>query len=282
MIEHIKNIQNLYGDDVYVQIPNGIFKTLSQNTRSKNGSANTKQSSFAYAYVAIVSLLYKYTHFVDIDNSTYIQNSDIKELLGYSRTTKSIDHIIKKGGLLDNLGLTTTTKDYPVGFEYSSDSINGVAMRTFTTINDIKNDDSSYYELIKGIVKNRNYEIKEPTYFISQDDGNGTLYDYSDTHKVSLEEIITFIEDENLDNIDMYIYFFLKSKCEGYKDNTNSIKLLFIVSQTGMCKFAFYNHLQNLKDKGYVEVDHKGWTSGSTAKIEANSYKFNGIVKNLI
>lgn len=268
-------MQKLYGDDVYVQIPNGIFKILSNNTKSKSGGANTKQASFAYAYLAVVSLLYKYTHFVDIDNSVYIQNSDIKELLGYSRTTKSIDHIIKKGGLLDSLGLTATTKDYPIGFEYSSNTINGVAIRTFTTINDIKDDDS--YELIKSIVKNRNYEIKEPTFLFNRDGENGTLYDYSDTHKVSLEEVIAFIEGENLDNIDMYIYFFIKSKCKGYNGDTNSIRLSFIVSQTGVCKFAFYNHLQNLKDKGYVDVDHKGWTSGSDAKIEANSYKFNGV-----
>lgn len=110
MYEHFEGIKKLYGDSANVQIPNDIFKLLSSKIKNKNCSTNIKQVSFAYLYIILVSFLYKYTNFVYIDNGTYIQNTDIKELLGYSKTTKSIDSIIKKNGILDNIGLTITTK----------------------------------------------------------------------------------------------------------------------------------------------------------------------------
>src|SRR5205085_6833882 len=105
MYEHFKNIEFLYGEDVSIQIPNGIFKKLSSNIKNRNGSTNIQQTSFAYAYIVMNAFLYKYAHFVDVDNGTYIQNADIKGLLGYNKVTKTIDYIIKKGGVLDMIGL---------------------------------------------------------------------------------------------------------------------------------------------------------------------------------
>jgi hypothetical protein len=129
MYKHLENIGYLYGDGVSVQIPNGLFKDLSACIKNRNGSTNIQQVSFAYAYLVIIAFLYKYAHYIDIDNGTYIQNADIKELLGYSKTTKSIDNVIKKNGILDMMGLTETSKDYPIQFTINNnEKINNIPL----------------------------------------------------------------------------------------------------------------------------------------------------------
>lgn len=263
MYRHLESIEFMYGENAHVQIPNDIYKTLSSHIKNKNGSTKIQQSSFAYSYTIMIAFLYKYTFYVDVDKETYIQNADIKELLGYNRNTKSIDHIIKKDGLLDFTGLTKTIKDYPVSFATNNDEqINEIPIREFTTINSLDKTDDEYKK-IKKVVKNRNYEIKEPVFLFEYNDDLGTLYEYSNTHKVTIKEFMKFLDDEELNNIDFSIYCFIKSKCAGLAKNTKAIGLHIITSEIGISKDAFYAHLDILKKKGYIEVKHKGWTVGN-------------------
>lgn len=273
MKEHFLNIESLYGD-AGVQLPNTIFRDLSNAIK---GKANVQQVAFAYAYLVTIAFLYKYTNFVDIDNGTYIQNADIKELLGYNRTTKSIDHVIKKGGLLDMMGLTETTRDYPVRFVANPlETINKIPIREFVTIGDIDSTDSNY-DLIKGIVRNRRYEIKEPLFMTTQQGDNeyGTLYSYERTHKISIYEFLAIIFDDSMDNIDFLMYGYLKSKCKGYKDHMKAISLLKIITELGMDKSTFYKHIHVLEGKEYINVNHKGWKMNKD-EIELNEYFWKG------
>lgn len=277
MYNHFKNIENMYGK-AYVQIPNGVFRDLSQNIKSRN-QTNIKQASFAYAYLVTIAFLYKYAHFVDIDNGTYIQNKDIKQLLGYGKTTKTIDKIIKKNGILEQIGLIKTTKDYPISVEYTDEKINDINMREFVTISMLGTDNTNY-NMVKEIVKNNNYEIKEPSFMFEYDDDIGSLYNYERTHKVTLKEFLLFVQDEKLDNIDFLMYFFFKYKCLGLKDNLKSIALYKIILELGIGRDAFYLHLEKLKERNFIEVNHKGWRVAGEKhdkNIEANDYIFKGI-----
>jgi hypothetical protein len=272
MYDHFKNIEYLYGN-AYVQIPNGIFKDL-QYIQS-----NTQQSSFAYAYLVAIAFLYKYAHFVDVDNGTYVQNNDIKQVLGYGKSTKTVDKIIKKNGILEEIGLIATTKSYPVQFTDSGEEINGHLARDFITI-DMIDEDYVNYEVIKSTVKNRNYEIKEPTFFFDYKGDVGTLYDYSNTHKITIQEFMRIIYDESLDNIHFLLYGFFKSRCFGYKNNTQEIALYKIVEDAGVGKDAFYSRLDDLKKNGFLEVKHKPFVMGGERHditIEGNEYIFKGV-----
>lgn len=279
MYEHFYNIQFLYGN-ANVQIPNRVFKDLVFALKGKGGKVNIQQVSFAYGYLIIVTFLYKYAHFVDLDNGTYIQNSDIKQILGYGKTTKTVDKIIKKGGVLDQLGLTKTTKDYPIRFElHPTETINDIPLREFTTIHELDPDDY-YYTTIKKIVKNPNYEVKEPLFLIQEYEGvEGTLYSFEDTHKITIKELIHFIYSQDLDNVDFLLYAYFKSKCYGFKDNMRSIPLSVIISELGISRDAFYTHLEKLKDKGYMKVVHKGWRMPNQKYeyMDANDYYFVGV-----
>jgi hypothetical protein len=222
--------------------------------------------------------LYKYSHFVDLDNETYIQNADIKELLGYNRITKTIDYIIKKDGVLDQIGLTSTTKNFPIEtITNPIESINNIPLKEFVTLEELDKEGLSY-KLVRSIVKNRNYTIKEPLFLFEYKEQMGTLYEYGNTHKIKIDEIMKFMFDDNLDNIDFIIYCFLKSKCYGYKDHMKPIGLNTIISELGIGKDAFYSHLQKLKDLGFIDVNHKGWVMGKEIEsLESNEYYFKGI-----
>lgn len=275
MIAHFKNIQYLYGDDAYIQMPNDIFKNLSRNIKNRSGSTNIRQSSFAYVYLVCIGFLYKYAQFVDLNNGTYIQNTDIKQILGYSKSTKSIDHIIKKNGVLENIGLIKTTKNYPVSVIYGEDEYNNLKIREFITINNIDKD-SIIYNKVKSIVKNRNYEIKEPTYMFEYNGNIGTLYDYSNTHKITINEFIKLVYDERFDNIDFMLYFFFKSRCYNLnKSNTKLISLMQIINEIGISKDSFYAHLKIMKDNKILSVIHKEWINDGEG--ESNEYSFIGI-----
>jgi hypothetical protein len=274
MIRHFENIKYLYGSSANVRLPNSIFKDLSDSIKT-----NGQQVAFAYVYCVTVAFLYKYAQFVDIDNSTYIQNADIKELLGYNRTTKTVDKIIKKNGVLDELGLTSTTRDFPVDFIKNSENIgiNTIPIREFITFSELDANGINY-TLIKQIVKNRNYEVKEPLFLTTGYEENefGTLYSIERTHQITIDEFLCFIKNNDLNNIDFLLYAFLKYKCKGFEDNMRSMTLNYILSELGMNADTFYNHLKAVKEKGLVDVSHKGWkTVGKN--LEANDYYWVGL-----
>ncbi len=279
MINHFESIKFLYGESSYVQIPNGIFKDLSQSIKDKKGGTNIQQSSFAYAYLVCLSFLYKYAHYVDVNNESYIQSNDIKRILGYSAKTKSIDYIIKKDGLLENIGLIETTEDFPVYTTYSTDKYNGIDIREFITVNDLKHgSDDILFKKIKSIVKNKNYAIKIPKFIFDYKGDVGTLYDYSNTHMINIKEFIGIIYDNKFDNIDFMLYAFFKSKCQNLNNNTKSIPLLRIISEIGMSKDSFYTHLKFIESKGLIKIAHKDWVMDSEMdNYEANDYKFIGL-----
>ena len=280
MKKHFEDIGYQDGN-ASIRLPNNIFRSLSSSIKNKSGSTNIQQVAFAYVFLITNAFLYKYSHFVNIDNGTYIQNSDVKELLGYNRTTKTIDKVIKKGGILDELGLTLTTKDYPVRFVMNpEEEINGIPLREFVTISELNVNDINYTR-IKGIVKNRNYEVKEPLFLTTGYEGNeyGTLYGIERTHEITLKEFMAFIFDDTLNNIDLLIYGYLKSMCKGYKDNMKAMAVYKIVLEIGIDRGAFYEHLEMLKKKKYIRVNHKEWKMKGEKYVdmEANEYYWMGV-----
>lgn len=264
-----------------VRLPNYIFDELAKSIKNKSGSTNIQQVAFAYVYLITSAFLYKYTNFVNIDNGTYIQNSDIKELLGYNRVTKSIDKVIKKNGILDDLGLTATTKNYPIRFIMNhEEKINDIPLREFVTIDELDNGDINY-TTIKDIVKNRNYEIKEPLFLTTSFAHSelGTLYNVERTHDITMREFMTFVFDDELDNIDFLIYGFLKSRCKGYKDHMKAIAVYKITSAIGIDRSTFYEHLKILKQRKFIKVNHKEWKmkGDEHVSMEANEYFWKGV-----
>lgn len=276
MIEHIDNIEKIYGK-AYVQIPNGIFRDLSESIKSRS-KTNIQQVSFSYSYLIINAFLYKYAHYVDVDNGTYLQNSDLKQILGYDKTTKTIDKVIKKNGILEEMGLVSSTKSFPVSVVYTHEMENGIKFREFI-LSETMDKSSDEYKSIKSIVKNRNYEIREPRFLFEYKGEVGSLYDYSNTHRVNIKEFLTLLKGEQFDNIDTMLYFYFKSKCYGLKYNKKSIPLSIIAKDLSIGQDSYYVRLERLEKSNYISAKRKGWKVLQPHEIqaEANDYTFKGI-----
>lgn len=277
----MRTLLNHYGDEASVQIPNELFLILVDGIKNKGEKSNVQQVAFGYSYTALISILYKYPFFLDVENGCYIQNGDIKEFLGYSRTTKTINRIIKRNGLLDEIGVTTTTKDYPLFFTSSPDeTINDIPIKDYYGFADLS--DEGEIErlggLAKGIIQNRNYEVKKPNFLLEPfgEREYGSLYDYSNTHTITVKEILYFFTHEYLNVIDFMIYAYLKSKCKGMPQNKKKIPLRRIIAEVGTDEKTLYVYFKRLKDVGVVRVDHRGWKA-LEGDSEANTYHWKGI-----
>lgn len=282
MIQHFKNIEYLYGKKASIQMPNGIFRELSACIKNSSENANSQQVSFAYAYLISIAFLYKYTNFVDLDNGTYIQNSDLKEVLGYSKETKSINRIIAKDGILEKMGLVETTKDFPVRHYLDrSDDLDGLPLWSFILKSEIDERDI-LYEAIKKTVKNRNYEIREPLFLTTgyKDNDYGTLYSLPRTHEITIHEFVQLLSNEETNNIDIMLYGYLKSKCKGYRYNAKDLSLQKILGETGLDSKSFYRHLDILKRHLYINVRHGKWRMKNPdrfIRMESNRYYWKGV-----
>lgn len=80
------NEYNGYESKLYM--PNEIFADLKANIK------NTPHIAFAYSYIYLVTWMYRYTK--HIVGQEVISNSTIKEILGYSAVTRTINYLIKK------------------------------------------------------------------------------------------------------------------------------------------------------------------------------------------
>lgn len=269
MYRHLSEIKYLYGDDAYVQMPNDIFCNIFNNVKS------FQQSSFTYSYLVLNAFLYKYAMFVDLNNKTYIQNSDIKQILGYSRTTKSVDYIIKNGGVLDKLGLTKTTREYPVITKMSDEKLGKINMIEFELKKDIFNSELESYKKIKEtilkIVKNKNYQVKIPIFLFELDNRFGTLYDYSNTHKIKISEFIKIIYNTELSSIGFLLYAYLKSRC--FYNKIINISTNNIMNDTGACRYTANKYIKKLESLNYININNINWSDGREL---ANEYFFIG------
>lgn len=264
-MNHFNNLRELY-NDASVQIPNGLFRDLSRSIKNKRGGTNIGQTSFGYTFLVMNAFLYKYAHYVDTANKTYIQNSDTKEILGYNRSTRSIDRIIKKGGILEEMGLVESTREFPIHVDIYRDS-NGFLVSDPITI-DMLDDDSDIRREVFEVVRNRNYEIREPLFLHEYKGDLGTLLDYSNTHKVTINEFTKLVFNESLNNTDMMVYYFIKSLAHGHTEI--AISQDRFMGALGMSTDTLYRSLSNLEKESAIKVEYQGWsTSGD---FSSNKY----------
>jgi hypothetical protein len=134
-----------FNTEEIIFMPNEIFEEL------KNNISNTQQLTFAYSYLYLITYLYRHCKYYNVGD---IDGNKIKEILGYSSNTRSINPIIKKGGLLDQMELTSTEKDFPT--EWHFDSFSGDLV--FDMLSEF---DEDYQVIIKEGLS-RKFTVKKP------------------------------------------------------------------------------------------------------------------------
>lgn len=186
-------------------IPNEIFDDISLIEGKGSGHI-----AFTYSYYYLVNWMYRYAKY----GQSPIDVKMIKQALGYSETNKTMDYIIKKGGVLDSINYTSTTSDYPVIWEFNKNSLK------ITTLNGL---DSYSKEKLKERHTNR-FNIKYPIKSFyrtieSESDQyeDGTYFDISNTHEIPFEVFLFCMSNKELGCAAFYLWSYLKMMNQMFK-----------------------------------------------------------------
>lgn len=238
----------------HIYMPNEIFTDLHKNIEK------IQHVVFAYAYYYYVCYLYRYCLYEGVTQS------DIKVKLTYDTQEKRLDYIIKKGGILDKIGYTQTTKDYPLS--WSMDEYNQIQFQTISDMN-FNSVEAKY------IITDKNAKVKYPIKMFhrtSEDLAdlhlNGTLYDISNTHDILFSVFDRCMTNKELGTTPFFIYSYIRHKNDLYGDyriGSRNLSLEIGVSEPTLFKYLFL-----LEKYSLLAIDHKQYVGKGG---EANLYK---------
>lgn len=243
-------------------MPNEIFNDL--KTIHDKGSSHV---AFAYSFYYLISWLYRYAKYGELD----IDVKMIKEVLGYNADNKKVNYLIKKNGLLDEIGYTYTDNDYPIAWDFNDGDI------LFTMLSDM--DDEVKKIMIKQ--KGRNFKIKVPVKAIwrnkeSEEENiwDGTFYDISYTHEMLFDVFVKCMENEDLGVTGFYLYGYLKYRCQWFDGKFNR-SIENIANDLGMSRNTADKYLTNLTKYGLINYQENENYMFYNEKIvrEAHTYE---------
>jgi hypothetical protein len=246
--------------EVNVYVPNEIFQDLKDSEMNRSNHL-----AFAYSYYYLCCWLYRYCKY----GHANIDVKMVKGMLGYSPNSKDIDFIIKKNGILDQMGYTFSSTDYPIAWDFNNGDI------LFTMLSELEDDIRKMVREQKG----KNYKIKIPVKGLwrdkqSEDEGieDGTFYDISNTHMIPYDVFDKCMNDKELGCTGFYLYGYLKYRCQWHEKYNSSFE--HIGNDTGVSKNTVEKYLFKLEQKGLVnrEEGESRFIDGQF-KRDANTYK---------
>jgi hypothetical protein len=187
----------------------------------------------------------------------------MKEKLQKSPIDKNVDYIIKNNGVLDTMGYTRTTSDYPLSWTIDSGFLE------FETISDRKSE-LGY----KTIIQDLNYKVKYPvkSFFRNPDSEiegllDGTFYEVANTHKIYYDVFDKCMSEKDLGTNAFYIYGYIKHKqgtLNTYRMASRNVKEELIMSDP-----TFRRYTDALEQHGLIKI-YRVKFSGKNG--EANGY----------
>lgn len=214
--------------DEFIRLSNG----KQRKKRGKNKGINITHVAFCYTYYFLITWLYRYgKHIV---NKVPIDNSRIKEILGYSADTKELNYIIKKNGLLDQIEYTRTTNDYVYWWTFSEDE--GLQFETIQEhIRQLKEDnvihtkqEAVQYNIIPDVPKKFTvkYPVKAFHRYVDDEEMkeeyektgyiDGTFYEVENTHIVQFEVFMYCMQNQQIGILGFYLYSFISRMNDKY------------------------------------------------------------------
>lgn len=244
-----------------VFMPNEIFADL----KCIEGSSHI---AFAYCYYYLSLWLYRYAKYGSINIDVKL----IKKTLGLYENNKTINYLIKKSGVLDEIGYTMSTTDYPVAYELSDQLLE------FHLLSELSDEDRNMMMTQRG----KNYKIKLPIKGLhrivdSYIDNcyDGVFYDVGNTHQVSWDIFARSMEDSQFGCTGFYIYSYLKWKCdmhtEGYDVSVHKLS-----SELGISIKTLSRYLNTLRQYNWIRCDVQDYVIGlDEDKRKSNRYYVN-------
>lgn len=224
-------------------MPNEIFEDIQNNIK------NSSHISFGYSYVYLCTWLYRYIKYYNVK---MFSGDEIKSILGYSKNNKTMNYIMKKDGLLEEMEYLESTKNFPVGWEYEKGEDLSFMM---------SDEYSDFKDIFPDIPKR--YFIKKPLkgFFRYKTEGDilyeiiGTFFEIDNTHNVPFEVFLFCMSNSEIGCTGFYLYSFLKCKCDLFKSGYDT-SLVNLSKQTKISERSLDKYLGLLKSHRMIDFYH--------------------------
>ncbi|ANC77199.1 hypothetical protein ABE65_010445 [Fictibacillus phosphorivorans] len=235
------------GYESKIYIPNEIFDDLKNNNDIKSPA----HKAFSYCYIYLATWLYRYAKhngIIEATSSTKEGTISMKEILGYNQMTKGLDYLIKKNGVLEEMGYLSTVKDYPISAMFEDGYLE------FSMLSDLDVEMQKY-------VKNRSsrkYTIKFPVkafYRFDDNDEDGTFYFIDNTTLIPFEVFLFCMSNEKLGCEAFYLYSYLQYKNQIFEGGYD-VSIENLALETGLNIRTLKNYLHLLKGYKMIQCMH--------------------------
>ncbi|MBE1557030.1 hypothetical protein [Sporosarcina limicola] len=243
-IEEISNLLQFneeYENKVYM--PNEIFTDLQKHIK------NTPHIAFSYSYIYLSHWLYRYVKHVNVG---VFDVGTIKQILGYAPTNQTLNYLIKKGGILDQIEYTESVKDFPISWTYSDGEELEFQMA------------SEYRDFIDHLpTVPKSFTLKYPVKGFTrvlEEDGEeyetiGTFYEVDNTHCILFDVFMDCLSNEKIGVNGFYLYSYLSHRCDIHMGGVD-VSLVNLASETGISETSLDKILGALKSFNLVSFQH--------------------------
>jgi hypothetical protein len=244
-------------NELPIYIPNEIFNDF----KNRIGVSTPSHLAFAYSYYYLSCYLYRYTKYGLGDK---FSDREILSYLGYSPSTKKLNYITKKNGILDQMGYTITTNNFPVLW-----GLDEHELPEFTLYKEFCQNNP---ELVIN-PQNKNFKIKFPLKAFHRHDWSiedrlhdGTFFEADNTHSINVEKFIKIMSNDNLGTTGFYVYGFLVYKCDKH-NNSYMTTFDYLNSDIGISVRTLKDYVKELCASGFIKVKNNGKEKPNTYQI---------------
>lgn len=255
--EEIENLLQYHDKESKIFMPNEIFTDL------KGAITNSSPHlAFSYSYTYLITWIYRHAKHMSKDG--IIDNGKLKEILGYNPTTKGLDYLIKKNGLLDQLGYTETVKDFPTSWTFDDGDLE------FDMYSDNK-------EMLTNWNLPRKYSIKYPVksfHRFDEEVEDGTFYEFTNTHCIPFEVFMYCMDNEQIGTIGFYLYSYIKRMNDMYVGGWD-ISIEKMINEISIPLRTLISYLDVLRKYKMIDVKYNQEFFALAIRLEdrkANTY----------
>jgi len=245
-------------------LPNELFKWI--KTMVSQGKLKPAHCGFVWSYIYFMTYLFRYAKWYYIQPTT----SEIKSILGYTPTNKTLDYIIKQNGLLEQEDILTTIDDFVAYVEREDGEL------VFGYVSELYN---SVLEFRKERKIGNRVKCKYPVFGFEEEYG-ATFYNSEYTTMIDFNVFARCMSDKELGVNTFYIYSWLKHMNDINDDYKTTRKILS--GQLNMSEGTLHKYLDVMRSYRIVDVIYnmdyfsKGWKEDER---EASSYSINDYSK---
>lgn len=238
----------------YIAIPNSLFTKLLTLTKFKK--LKSQHVGFTFSYIYLQTYLFRYTKY-----DTYVPTKgEIKQLLGYSATNKTVDHIIKRNGLLDDESITVTSNDFPIINEWRDGDLEFTYISDLYSHEEFRNDrkfglSQSYKVPIFGLYANTdNYFNDESNPY------DGTFYPFDDGISepytlIDFEVFAYMMSNKELGVNAFYLYCYILYKNDLHTAGYNATHTR-LAEETGLSSKSIQRYRDVMRSYNILKLEH--------------------------